>query len=121
MKELRESGEDYLEKILQLEQTNGVVRSVDIATSLNVSKPSVSRAMGVLKEAGYIRQETYGDITLTPAGREKAEEVYRRHKMLKKFLTEVLGVSPATADEDACRVEHVLSQETLRAIGKYMD
>ena len=120
MKELRESGEDYLEKILQLEESNGIVRSVDIANALGVSKPSVSRAMGVLKDAGYIEQEIYGDISLTASGRAKAEEIYGRHKMIKQFFSEVLGVGPVIADEDACRVEHVLSQETLAAIRKYM-
>lgn len=121
MPELRESGEDYLEKILQLEESNKIVRSVDIANALDVSKPSVNRAMGVLKKAGYINQEAYGDISLTDEGRARAEQIYKSHKMLTKFFVEVLKVDQKTAEADACRVEHVLSDQTLEKIYKYME
>lgn len=118
---LQESGENYLEAILQLEEQNGIVRSVDIAEKLGVSKPSVSRAMGVLKKAGYINQETYGNVLLTEKGREKAKAVYHRHTVLTRFLVEVLGVEAGVAEEDACRMEHVLSDQTMEKIGNYMD
>lgn len=121
MPELRESGEDYLEKILQLEESNKIVRSVDIANALDVSKPSVNRAMGVLKKAGYINQEAYGDISLTPSGRARAEQIYKSHKMLTKFFVDVLKVDQKIAEADACRVEHVLSEQTLEKIYKYME
>lgn len=117
---LKESGEDYLEAVLILEQQNGIVRSIDVAAFLKVSKPSVSRAMGVLKEHGYINQETYGDILLTDMGREKAKEVFNRHKALAAFFKDVIGVSSDIAQKDACRVEHVLSQETMEKILEYM-
>lgn len=106
------SNEDYLEAILQLSAHSPKVRSVDVAEHLQVSKASVSKAMGVLRASGMIEQEHYGLISLTPAGREAATEVLRRHKMLKYFLTHVLKVSEDVAEEDACRMEHVISMET---------
>lgn len=117
---LKESGEDYLEAVLELEQKNGIVRSVDVAAHLGVSKPSVSKAMSNLKAAGYINQETYGDITLTEKGREYAQQVFDRHKILSEFFEKVLGVSRDTAGKDACRAEHVLSSETMEKILEYM-
>lgn len=119
--ELRESGEDYLEAILNIETTKGVVRSVDVANHLGVSKPSVSRAMGVLKNAGYIEQETYGDISLTEKGRERAKGILKRHITLTAFFTDILGVNKETASEDACRVEHVLSQETMDKLTEFLN
>lgn len=106
------SNEDYLEAILQLSTHSPKVRSVDVAEMLQVSKASVSKAMGVLRASGMIEQEHYGLITLTEAGRAAATEILRRHKMLKYFLTHVLGVSDEVAEEDACRMEHTISMET---------
>lgn len=117
---LKESGEDYLEAVLILERQNGIVRTMDVAAFLKVSKPSVSRAMGVLKNSGYIDQETYGNIMLTDKGRKKAQEVLDRHKALSSFFEKVLCVSADTAQKDACRAEHVLSQETMDKISEYM-
>ena len=113
---IQESGENYLETILNLEQKNGVVRSIDIANELGFSKPSVSRAMGVLKKAGYIEQEAYGNIRLTDAGRARASEVYERHVLLTRFFVEQLALDPKIAEQDACRIEHVISPETVERI-----
>lgn len=110
---IQESGENYLETILNLERKNGIVRSVDIANELGFSKPSVSRAMGVLRKAGFIEQEAYGNITLTDAGRQRANEVYHRHVLITNFLVQVLHVDAEVAEQDACRIEHVISPETL--------
>lgn len=115
-----ESSEDYLETILMLEKS-GKVRCVDIARHLNVSKPSVNKAMNVLKDKGYILQETYGDIHLTDEGRNVAEAVYERHKTIFAFLVDVLGVSKEVAEEDACKVEHVISDETFDRIKKALE
>ena len=110
---IQESGENYLETILLLERRNGVVRSIDIANELGFSKPSVSRAMGVLKKAGYVEQEAYGTISLTEAGRERAEAVYERHTLITAFLSEVLDVDDDIAEHDACRSEHIVSAQTV--------
>lgn len=99
---IHESGEDYLEAILKLKQEHGTVRSIDIARELNYSKPSVSRAMGILKERGLIHIEER-EITLTEEGMKIAERIYGRHRFLQKFLCE-LGVDPQTAENDACRM-----------------
>ena len=107
-----ESSEDYLETILLLE-ADGKVRSVDIARHMEVSKPSVNKAMHVLKEKGYIRQETYGAVELTEEGRKVAQAVYERHSTIFSFFSDVLKVSPENAEKDACRVEHVISNETF--------
>lgn len=106
------SNEDYLETILQLSEHSPQVRSVDVAEQLHVSKASVSKAMGVLREAGMVNQEHYGLISLTDEGRAIAEEVLKRHKMIKYFLTHILHVDPDVAEEDACRMEHTFSKET---------
>ena len=118
---IQESGENYLETILSLEQKNGVVRSIDIANELGFSKPSVSRAMGVLKKAGYIEQEAYGNIRLTEAGRARASEVYNRHVLLTRFFVERLSLDPKIAEQDACRIEHVISPETMERIRAVLD
>ncbi len=115
-----ESGENYLETILMLKERQGVVRSVDIARFLNFSKPSVSRAMGILKENGYITVEPGGELELTEKGMQKAGAIYERHKILTAFLQQVSGVSPQTAEIDACRVEHVISEETFQGIKRFM-
>lgn len=112
---LRESGENYLETILVLEKRNGIARAVDVAAELNFSKPSVSRAVSVLKEAGYVTIGSIGQLLLTEEGRRIATEIYDRHCFIKECLMQ-LGVSPKTAEEDACRLEHVLSEETLRCM-----
>ena len=115
---LQESGEMYLETIHVLHQRKGAVRSLDIAEYMGFSKPSVSRAVGLLKSGEYIVVDREGYITLTEAGKEVAEKIYERHTILTKFLVE-LGVNPDTAAEDACKMEHVISDESFDAIKKY--
>lgn len=117
----KESREMYLEVILRLEKRNGTVRSVDIANELGYSKPSVSRAMRVLGESGDIIHSSYGDITLTAQGRKKAQRIYQSHRLLTDFFTSALGLDPAVAEEDACRIEHVISDAALDAIEKYLE
>ena len=109
---LGESLEDYLETLLILEGT-GKIRCVDVANRMSVSKPSVK------KEKGYVLQESYGDIHLTDAGRELAKSVYHRHQTISNFLQDVLGVSAENADEDACHIEHVISDETFEKMENY--
>lgn len=113
------SSEDYLETILILSQRLPVVRSIDIATELNFSKPSVSVAMKHLKESGKIDVSNGGHITLTQSGKELAEKVYERHRVLAKMLI-TLGVDEKTANADACEMEHVISEETFRAIQNHV-
>ena len=112
-KEVHASGEDYLEAILMIsERAFGTVRSVDVAKELGVTKPSVSNAMKILKNGGYITIEDNGLIRLTDAGSEIAERTYEKHKVLTQWL-EYLGVDPKIAAEDACRIEHVISKESF--------
>lgn len=99
-----------------LEMRNGTVRAVDIANELGYSKPSVTRAMGVLKKAGLVDQELYGTIQLTEAGRKRANEIYDRHVLIKEFLMTVLSLDARTAETDACRIEHIVSQTTIDRI-----
>jgi len=113
------SGEDYLEAILVLEKEKGAVRSIDIARHLDYSKPSVSRAVGLLKENGYISVDESGQIHLTQAGRQVAESIYERHRLLTEWLIR-LGVSEQTAAEDACKLEHDLSDETFFKLKAYI-
>lgn len=115
-----ESGENYLETILILSKRNGSVRSVDIARELEFSKPSVSRAVGILKEDGLIITDGSGYIELTEEGKKKAESVYDRHQQLTLFLMETAGVPHERAEEDACRIEHIISEETYQGIKKYL-
>ncbi len=112
---IQESAENYLEAILMLGQQNGQVRSIDIAAHLGFSKPSISNAMKRFRENGYITMDDTGYITLTPSGLEIAERIYERHQLLTRYLT-ALGVDPETAREDACRIEHVISQESFEKI-----
>ncbi len=112
---IQESGENYLETILVLSRRNGSVRSIDIANALGFSKPSISFAMKHFRENGYITVDNSGYIELTRKGQEIAETVYERHALLSKCLI-ALGVSEKTARQDACRIEHVLSQETFNVI-----
>lgn len=116
---IQESAENYLETILILHQKNGAVRSIDIANELQYSKPSVSIAMRNLRENGYIRVDDNGFITLLPQGMEIAERIYERHTLLTNLLT-ALGVTPETAAEDACRIEHVISAESFEAIKNHV-
>jgi len=116
---LQESGEMYLETILVLSREKGSVRSVDISEHMGYSKPSVSRAVGLLKSGGYITIEPDGHIHLTAEGLARAEKILSRHTILTQLLVK-LGVSPEVADADACKVEHVISDETFEAIRKYL-
>ena len=116
---LQKSGEDYLETILVLKNSRGSVRSIDIAKAMSFSKPSVSRAMSILKEAGYITISDEGSIELTQTGLKIADTIYTRHRLLTQWLTEI-GVSPETAAEDACKMEHVISEETFSKLGKHI-
>lgn len=117
---MHESGENYLETILMLKEEKGTVRSIDIARELNFSKPSVSRAMGILREHGFITMERSGEIDLTEAGMAKAKEIYSRHQLLTGFIREITGVSEEMAEENACRMEHILDQEVVDGISRYM-
>lgn len=112
---IKESAENYLETILILKKRNGHVRSVDIASELSFSKPSVSVAMKNLRTNGYLEVDEVGYITLLDKGREIAEKIYERHTLLSDWLI-ALGVSPDTAVEDACRMEHVISDESFESI-----
>ena len=114
-----ESAEDYLEAILMLSQQKGLVRSIDIAHQMNYTKPSVSRAMSLLRERGHIVMDKDGWITLTDTGRAIAERIYERHRLLTQWLTQ-LGVSPQVAAEDACRLEHNLSDETFQRMKEHI-
>ncbi len=112
---IKESAENYLETILMLHKSKGAVRSIDIVNELGFSKPSVSVAMKNLRENGYIEVDADGYIALLDKGREIAEKMYERHTFLSDWLTS-LGVDPAVASEDACRIEHVISAESFEAI-----
>lgn len=118
--QIRESAEDYLEAILVLSRQGGGVRSVDIASMLAVSKPSVSHAMKLLREDGYIAMDRYGTVTLLDKGMEIAEQVYERHNVLTKML-EGLGVSSEVARADACKIEHDLSAESFQKIKEHLE
>ncbi|MBR4726831.1 MAG: metal-dependent transcriptional regulator [Clostridia bacterium] len=116
---LQESGEMYLETILILSRTHEFVRSIDICDYMDFSKPSVSRAMGLLRTGGFVVMGDDGHITLTDAGREIAEKIYERHTVLTAALVH-LGVEADVAARDACKIEHDLSDETFEAIKKHM-
>ena len=115
---LQESGEMYLETIYVLSRTNASVRSLDVAEYMGFSKPSVSRAVGLLKSGGYILVDKDGFITLTESGHEVACKIYERHTLLSAFLVRI-GVNESTAAEDACRIEHVISDATFAAIKRF--
>ena len=117
--QIQESGEMYLESIYVLSQRSGQVRSVDVGEYMGYSKPSVSRAVGLLKNGGYILVDADGYITLTPSGLEIARKIYERHTLLTNLLT-ALGVSPETAAADACKLEHAISDESFEAIKAYV-
>ena len=115
---IQESAENYLETILLLQQRKGSVRSIDIANELEFSKPSVSVAMKNLRQGGYIEMDSAGQIRLLPPGLAIAEAVLEKHRLMTQFLIG-LGVSPEVAAEDACRIEHVLSDESFEAIKEH--
>lgn len=118
---MHESGENYLETILMLKERKGSVRSIDIARELNFSKPSVSRAMSILREKGFIVMERSGEIHLTKIGKEKAGEIYRRHCLLTVFLERIARVPKEMAEKNACRMEHILDQEVVEGIHRFME
>ena len=116
---LQESGEMYLESILVLSKKNNYVRAIDICEYMGYSKPSVSRALGLLKDGGYVVSDKNGYLSLTESGKDVAEKIYDRHTQLCDFLQR-LGVSPEVATEDACKIEHVISDEALEAIKNHV-
>lgn len=117
---IQESAEDYLEAILAIREKKGTARSIDVAHHLNYSKPSVSRAMSLLRENGYVTMDKDGLLDLTDAGMAIAARIYERHRLLTEWLT-ALGVSPEVAAEDACRIEHVISQESFDCIRRHVE
>lgn len=117
---IQESAEMYLETIYILHQKHGVVRSIDVADYMGYSKPSVSRAVGLLKQDGYLNMATDGCLTLTEKGTETALKIFERHTVLTDFLSRI-GVSEQTATNDACKIEHVISDETLSAIKEFLN
>ncbi|MBO5564325.1 MAG: metal-dependent transcriptional regulator [Lachnospiraceae bacterium] len=119
-RQIHESAEDYLERILVLTQRNGMVRSIDIVNEMNFSKPSISVAMKKLREAGQIEMDDNGYIKLTDEGRVVAERTYARHTLLTKCLI-ALGVDEERADEQACHIEHVIDDETYNKINAYYE
>ena len=119
MVKIQESGENYLETILMLQRQGVDVRSIDIAVELGYTKPSISRAMSILKANDFIVMDSKGYITLTEKGREVAERMYERHLFLSSCL-EKIGVSEETAVKDACRIEHVISQESFEKLKDYV-
>lgn len=114
---IQESGEMYLETILRLSEEKGSVRSIDVSESMGYSKPSVSRAVGILKSEGYLTVEKDGTLTLTESGKAVATKVYERHTVISSFLIS-LGVSEDIASADACKIEHIISDETFEKIKK---
>lgn len=116
---LHESAEMYLETIYVLTQRSGDVRSIDVAEHMGYSKPSVSRAVGILKRDGLLLMEKDGTLILTDGGRETAKKIFERHNLLSEFL-EHIGVSKETASDDACKIEHVVSDETISAIKTFL-
>jgi Mn-dependent DtxR family transcriptional regulator len=119
MTKLLESGEMYLETIYILSLSGGAVRSLDVAEYMNFSKPSVSRAVGLLRSGGYITVDEVGTLSLTPAGETVAKSMYERHTILSDFLVG-LGVDRDVATDDACKIEHHLSEQSFDAIKKWM-
>ncbi len=116
---LYRSGEDYLKAILILQEQNGAVRSVDVAEHLHFSKPSVSKAMKLLQEGGYLDMDRYKFLHLTPLGQTIAESVYERHSVLVEALL-AIGVAPETAEQDACEIEHAISEEAFVKVKAFL-
>lgn len=112
--------EDYLEVIYQLSQESGTARISDIAQKMDIAKPSVTQAITTLRREGMVYQDRYGPVLLTPKGEKRASEVWYRHRVIRRYLEEALQVSPATADHDACIMEHNISEETFAQIEKWL-
>ena len=117
---LHESAEMYLETIYLLSEKSGSVRSIDVAESMGYSKPSVSRAVGLLKKGGYLIMAKDGSLSLTGEGKIAARKIFERHTVLSRFLA-LIGVDDEVAAKDACKIEHVVSDETILAIKKYIE
>lgn len=117
---LYESGEMYLESILVLTNEGKNIRAIDLCDYMGYSKPSVSRALGILKKSGHVAVDKNGHLSLTDEGRIVAEKIYERHKILTEFLVSI-GVNPETASDDACKIEHHISDESLNAIKKTLE
>lgn len=117
---LQESGEMYLETIYVLSKNKDIVRSIDVGEYMGYSKPSVSRAIGVLKEEGLVKKEANGNLSLTEAGKILAQRIYERHTLLSELFMD-LGVDKQTAIDDACRIEHYISDTTFEAIKKHVN
>lgn len=118
---LTPSIEDYLEAIYVLDQADKGVRSVDVADKLRVAKPSVNRALKSLVEGGLIEQQRYSVIYLTDQGKEQARKILHRHTVIKGFLTDVLGLDDERADEEACKIEHVVCEDTVDRLSEHVD
>lgn len=116
---IQESGEMYLETILILSEKLKLVRSLDVAQEMNFSKPSVSRAIGILKNEGYVQVDEQGGLNLTTEGKKIAQKIYERHVVLTQMLVN-LGVDEKTAAEDACKIEHHISDKTFKALKKHL-
>lgn len=119
MSKIYESGENYLETILILKTSGKDIRSIDIVREMELSKPSVSRAMGILREGGFIGMDNDGFITLTEAGKDVAERIYERHRVLTSWLVGI-GVDEKTAAEDACKIEHDISDESFQKLKEHI-
>ena len=117
---LHQSGEDYLEAILMLQKEKGIVRSIDVAQHMGVSKPSVCHAVTTLKKGGFLTMDEDFSLHLTDVGQEVAEQTYEKHCFFTRLLTEA-GVDPKTAERDACRMEHVISENSFRHLKQSMD
>ena len=116
--QLQESGEMYLESIYVLSKSSSAVRAIDVCEYMGFSKPSISRAIGLLKNGGYVISDKNGFLSLTESGRAIAQKVYERHELLTDFLVRI-GVDPEIASEDACRIEHHISDQSFEAIKKF--
>lgn len=112
--------EDYLEAVYLVEKKKGEVRITDIALFMNLSKPSVNKAVSTLKESGLLEHEKYGTIKLTESGTKLAKEIYFRHETLTKFFIETLDIEPEIAENEACKIEHIISRQTLNKLVDYM-
>lgn len=117
---IQESGEMYLETILVLSKEHPTVRAIDVSEHMGFSKPSVSRALGILKEDGYVIADSNGYLTLTESGKAIAEKIYERHTLLSRFLVN-LGVDPQVAADDACKLEHHISDESFEALKRHAE
>ena len=120
-KKLSQSMEDYLEAIAVLKRDKGIARVKDISCLMDVKTPSVTAAMSVLSESGLVVHERYGYVDLTPEGEKIARGVCKRHKVLIKFLTEILKISPKAAAEDACKIEHSISTQTFEKLSQFLE